>query len=208
MPYFTWNENVTQSCPTPVTSWTVPHQAPLSMGFSGQEYWSRVPLHVTISKNTQPQERVWLMSQPDSIIVGPAMQETWVQSRGQEDPLEKNMATHSSTLAWRIPRTEEPGGLQSMELQSRRQLSEWHTPGPRQALWEAGSSRSGLQAEMTLFIPLGGLSCWWILQLLSRHFATCEKPRTREGRVLSTKRKHLWLVLNLSAWKDPSRDVD
>ena len=42
----------------------------------------------------------------------PAMQETWVQSLGWEDPLEKRMATHSSVLAWRIPRTEEPGGLQ------------------------------------------------------------------------------------------------
>ena len=43
-----------------------------------------------------------------------AMRETWVQSLGQEDPLEKAMATHSSLLAWRIPRTEEPGGLQCM----------------------------------------------------------------------------------------------
>ena len=40
----------------------------------------------------------------------PAMQETQVQSPGWEDPLEKGMATHSSILAWRIPRTEEPGG--------------------------------------------------------------------------------------------------
>ena len=47
----------------------------------------------------------------------PAMWETWVQSLGQEDPLEKGMATHSSMLAWRIPWTEEPGGLQSMGLQ-------------------------------------------------------------------------------------------
>ena len=47
----------------------------------------------------------------------PAMQETQVQYLGQEDPLEKGMATHSCILAWRIPRTEEPGGLQSMELQ-------------------------------------------------------------------------------------------
>ena len=39
------------------------------------------------------------------------MQETWVQSLGQEDPLEKEMATHCSILAWRIPWTEEPGGL-------------------------------------------------------------------------------------------------
>ena len=42
-----------------------------------------------------------------------AMQETWVRSLGWEDPLEKEMATHSSILAWRIPWTEEPGGLQS-----------------------------------------------------------------------------------------------
>jgi len=47
----------------------------------------------------------------------PAMQETWVQSPGQEDPLGKDMATHSSVLAWRIPWTEEPGGLQSMGSQ-------------------------------------------------------------------------------------------
>ena len=44
------------------------------------------------------------------------MWETWVQSLGQEDPLEKEMATHSIILAWRIPWTEEPGGLQSMGL--------------------------------------------------------------------------------------------
>ena len=42
---------------------------------------------------------------------------TWVQSPDQEDPLEKGMATHSSVLAWRIPWTEEPGGLQSIGLQ-------------------------------------------------------------------------------------------
>ena len=43
----------------------------------------------------------------------PAMRETWVQSLGQEDPLEKEIATHSSILAWRIPWMKEPGGLQS-----------------------------------------------------------------------------------------------
>ena len=45
------------------------------------------------------------------------MQETWVRFLGWEDPLEKEMATHSSILAWRIPGTEEPGGLQSMGSQ-------------------------------------------------------------------------------------------
>ena len=47
----------------------------------------------------------------------PAMQKTWVGSLGQEDPLEKEMAAHSSALAWKIPWTEEPGGLQSMGSQ-------------------------------------------------------------------------------------------
>ena len=47
----------------------------------------------------------------------PAVKETWVQYLGQEDPLEKGMATHSNILAWRIPWTEEPGGLQSMVSQ-------------------------------------------------------------------------------------------
>ena len=47
----------------------------------------------------------------------PAMQETWVRSLSREDPLEKEMATHSSTLAWKIPWTEEPGRLQSMGSQ-------------------------------------------------------------------------------------------
>ena len=47
-----------------------------------------------------------------------AMQVMWVQSLGQKDPLEKGMATHSSILAWRIPWTEEPGGLQFMESQT------------------------------------------------------------------------------------------
>ena len=45
------------------------------------------------------------------------MQETWAQFLGQEDPLEKEMATHSSILAWKIPWAEEPGGLQSMGSQ-------------------------------------------------------------------------------------------
>ena len=53
----------------------------------------------------------------------PAMQETWVHSLGWEDPLEKGMATHSSVLAWRIPWTEEPGGLQYMGSQSQTRLS-------------------------------------------------------------------------------------
>ena len=48
----------------------------------------------------------------------PAVQETWVQSLGWEDPLEKKMTTHSSILAWKIPWTKEPGRLQSVGSQS------------------------------------------------------------------------------------------
>ena len=58
----------------------------------------------------------YLMGFPSGSVV-PAMQETRVQSLGREDPLEEGRATHSSILAWGIPRTEEPGGLQSIWLQ-------------------------------------------------------------------------------------------
>ena len=51
------------------------------------------------------------------LVKNPAGWETWVLFLGWEDPLEKEVATHSSILAWRIPWTEEPGGLQSMESQ-------------------------------------------------------------------------------------------
>ena len=56
----------------------------------------------------------------------PPMRETWVQTLGWEDPLEKEMVTHSSILAWRIPWTEEPGRLQSMGLQSQTRLKWLH----------------------------------------------------------------------------------
>ena len=56
----------------------------------------------------------WWLRQEKNL---PTMQETWVQSLGREDPLEKGMATHSRILAWRIPWTEELGGLQYMKLQ-------------------------------------------------------------------------------------------
>ena len=59
------------------------------------------------------------MGFPDGSVVKnpPAMQETWVGSLGQEDPLEKEMGTHARILAWKIPWMEELGGLQSMGLQ-------------------------------------------------------------------------------------------
>ena len=63
----------------------------------------------------------------------PAMQETWLWSLGQEDPLEKGMATHSSILAWRIPWRENPGGLQSVE--SQRLGHDWATNATLTFLW-------------------------------------------------------------------------
>ena len=76
----------------------------------------------------------------------PAMQETQVQSLGWEDPLEKGMATHSSILAWKIPWTEEPGGLLSMGLQ-RVRLESLGIP----------LTASTLQPSTIVPIPLAGL---------------------------------------------------
>ena len=63
--------------------------------------------------------RNWFRGLPSGSVVEnlPAMQETWVCSLGQEDPLKEEMATHSSILSWRIPWTEEPVGIDSMESQ-------------------------------------------------------------------------------------------
>ena len=61
--------------------------------------------------------RQYCLTVAQSVKRLPTTRETWVRSLGREDPLEKEMATHSSTLAWKIPWTEEPGRLQSMGLQ-------------------------------------------------------------------------------------------
>ena len=93
-----------------VTLWTVTHQGPLSMGFPKQGYWSGLPF-----------------PSPQDLLIRDGTQLycicKWFSGKeplaNAGDPLEKEMATHSSILAWRIPRTEEPGGLQSIALQSR-----------------------------------------------------------------------------------------
>ena len=68
----------------------------------------------------------------------PAMQETWVQFLGQKDPLEKEMATHSSTLAWRTPWTEKPGRLQSMGSQES-DMTEWLSTVETESRWNQGT---------------------------------------------------------------------
>ena len=74
-------------------------------------YITNIPVCGYISSS----DRASLVAQRGMCL--PAMWETWVRSLGREDPLEKEMATHSSILAWRIPWTEEPGELQSMGSQ-------------------------------------------------------------------------------------------
>ena len=80
----------------------------------------------------------------------PAMWETQIQSQDREDPLEKQMATHSRILVWRIPWTEEPGELQSMGLQRARHNS-MHTKGMLRLI----SFCLSLKLRVTLKIPFG-----------------------------------------------------
>ena len=82
------------------------------------------PLLMTLTVSSQgkgglkwKESDVWASLVAQMVKNLPAMWETWVQSLGWGDPLEKGMATHSGILAWRIPWTEEPGGLQSMGSQ-------------------------------------------------------------------------------------------
>ena len=78
----------------------------------------------------------WASLMDQTVKNPPAMQETWVQSLGQEDPLEEGMATHSSILAWRIPWTEEPGEPQSMR--SPRVRHDWAPKHRALLLWGGG----------------------------------------------------------------------
>ena len=88
--------------------------------------WKKKKKKVTLSASSSPciHPSLWSLEMVCTLVRGftsgsvvknlPAMQETWVQSLGGENPLEEGIATHSSILAWKIPWTEEPGGLQSM----------------------------------------------------------------------------------------------
>ena len=86
----------------------------------------------------------------------PAMRETWVQSLGREDPLEKEMATHFSTLAWKIPWMEEPGRLQSMGFSRQEDWSGLPFPSPGDLPDSGIEPRSpALQAEALPSEPPG-----------------------------------------------------
>ena len=83
----------------------------------------------------------------------PTMWETWVCSLGWEDPLEKGMATHSSKLVWTIPRTEEPGGLQSIGSQRVR-----HDERLTHTHWKHGIRSVFLTVQVFLFANGSGFS--------------------------------------------------
>ena len=96
------------------TPWTAAYQAPPSMGFSRQESWSGLPLPSPIVTLSIPEYGFPVVQLVKNL---PAVWETQVPSLGWEALLEKEMATHSRTLAWKIPWTEEPGRLQSLGSQ-------------------------------------------------------------------------------------------
>ena len=109
----------------------LPHHQPVRIMSTS---WSCPLWNITIELLTTPSRLGHSFEGIASLVAQwvknlPAMQEIWVQFLGQEDPLEKEMATYSSILAWKIPWTEKPGRLQSMESQSIRQ--DWVCVGMR-----------------------------------------------------------------------------
>ena len=130
----------------PGIPWTLACHSPLSMEFSRQEHWSGLPFPSPgdlpdpgIEPRSPALQADPLLSEPSmathssilraSLVTQlvktlPAIQETRVRSLGQGDPLEKKMATYSCVLVWKIPWTEEPGGLESMGSQSQTRLSD------------------------------------------------------------------------------------
>ena len=104
-------------------------------------------------------------------------QETWIQSLGQEDPLEKEMATHSSILAWKVPWTEVPGRLQSSGLQ--RVRHDWATEHTYTYRWSKAKIHIKVNREkarfysfidMVITLPSMGILCTWLLDENSPEF--------------------------------------
>ena len=113
---------------------------------------------------------VYLLSHVQTSLVAqtvkrlPAVWEPWVWSQGWENPLEKEMATHSSTLAWKIPWTEESGGLQSME--SQRVGHDWATSLFTLILWHDSNEnfRNNLAFQMSTYL------FWFFLKINMNNF--------------------------------------
>ena len=97
-----------------VLAWRIPGQGSLV----GCRLWGHTESDMTeVTQQQQQQGLCWVSLMDQTVKNPPAMWEAWLGFLGWEDPLEEDMATHFSILAWRIPWTEEPGGLQSMESQ-------------------------------------------------------------------------------------------
>ena len=146
------------------TPWIVDCQAPLSMGFSRQEYWSRF-LFPSPGDLPDPgiQPKFFCISigrffGSDGKASAYNVGDPGLKSLGQEDPLEKEMATHSSTLAWEMPWMEEPGGLQSMGMQRVRHDRATKLPlsfnTTREALYLLVQFSSVAQSCLTLCNPM------------------------------------------------------
>ena len=98
-------------------------------------------------------ESIWSFPDDSDVKTLPAMQETWIQSLGWEDPQEKEMATHSTFLAWRIPWTEEPGGY-GPQCHKESEMTEWltHTWGSKQKVTHTYNSKILLLCNILLSI--------------------------------------------------------
>ena len=121
----------------------------------------------------------------------PPTRETWVQSLGREDPLEKEMATHSSILAWRIPWTEEPGRLQSMGSQSRTRLSDFTSP--QWLFTECTASKYVSRASEIIWVWK-----WWKLN----HFASGHCWLSSGLRLILNS---LCMLHHPSVWQEPTK---
>ena len=114
-----WTNPIRLLCPWDSPGLRLPAVRETRVQFLGRED----PLEKTMATHSQhsclenPRDGGACLSVAQTVKRLPAMWEIWIRSLGWEDPLEKEMATHSSTLSWRIPRMEEPGGLQSMGSQ-------------------------------------------------------------------------------------------
>ena len=115
----------------------------------------------------------------------PVMRETWVQSLCEEDPQEKGMVTHSSILAWRIPWTEEPGGLQSMGSQ--------------------GVRHNWANNTFTIFpLLIQALGWkWWKIQTLGASNLECGLPTGLSGRDSTYQRRRHRIWVQSQGWEDP-----
>ena len=142
----------------------------------------------------------------------PTMRETWFQSLGGEDPLEKAMAPHSSILAWKIPWTEEPGRLQSMGSQRVRHnwvtsLSLMETQTWRTDLWtQCGKGEWGVHWEggiKTYTLPYVKLDSQWEFAVCLRELKNCDNLDGWDGvggRREVQEERYIYIPITNSCW--------